>query len=48
MVLTTHRTKGTRKGKPEKREWFCTIHKGIYQEKPANDHKENWRTPTKL
>lgn len=48
MNLHTRRAKGTREEKTEKRNLSGTIHKGIYQEQPTNDHKENERTLTKL
>ena len=48
MNLHTRRAKGTKEEKTEKRDLSSTIHKGKYQELPANDHKENERAPTKL
>lgn len=48
MNLHARKAKGTREKKTEKRDLSSTIHKGKYQELPANDHKENERAPTKL
>lgn len=48
MNLHARRAEGTREEKTEKRDLSCTIPKGICQEQPANDHKENKRAPTKL
>jgi len=48
MNLHARRAEGTRGEKTEKRDLSSTIHKGIYQEQPTNDHKENERALTKL